>query len=956
MGENEFIYSTDVPTTGQINPLIAAQLAAFQAEEKGPHIDVPENPAGGIAETVVSPSSQEVSSNFTSAEARQRSADLLTEAMDAKGVDPEAVLGQARVSGFVTGVNPGLITPKTEVGQPIVEAYNEKKADIAATPAESSPAATPEKSEGRGHLRTDLNNINQKIDSMKRNMSQAVEAGEGREMAARLLSLAQQQAEITERLASESAPAKGIDAQSTPPVGVPETIASVEDAVPREELPETTISTVKKHERGRFASGGRGERILRSKGELPLVTPPVAEAQGTSQEAEPAAAPTPDVLEAEPVDESRPAEAAEVPEVELPQEPEIEQPVDSPEMPSQERTTTPEEVIERQKTIEARARESKVFLALEERIHENENIPQPLHKGFLSRAYLFVMHREQLESYNKGQEDYRKAQRENKELDRLRLTWVERESKLYDQGFETGAKIIEISGRIATGEADKREQAKAHKLLGKLVAKREAIDIVFAQEVAARIGLENFTAVVRPVWEGIDTRPKLSEEERQVEGREVFDFVDRERSAREAAVRWLQTELTPDGLPVRPEQEGLGGLLEKLHLGAGETRSLRDLSPEAQRQFFMEEANGSLAELGGARALVTAIEGQVSDRAEDGGAAENPLALFQLYTGLRTAKLAERQAEAQVRNALDRVSRGESLAEMKGKVVQKIKQAVGDKVFKVEDNFEVTAETRLGELALSGSGALSEAVYRGWQDWNALRIMGHRTAHGVVNLRRAFNQKFAQVIPESTEAAQKSLNLTATLAEIDARRGEVSEATDSITKIRRAALESRRAVLEAMMAEEQQNVAEQERQNTDSIVEGMIFMLIITKQNKDELRRLYETEGLSDVFLDTLLEYYQRSKLNLERRKGRVEAEVAELSVRREWLWGIVGRAAEGAVDLSLDEIEQELTAIEHEIAEKTLAIQDRIDIIWRDYRAQMHLLEGQLDEEMYRAVLEKLA
>jgi hypothetical protein len=70
----------------------------------------------------------------------------------------------------------------------------------------------------------------------------------------------------------------------------------------------------------------------------------------------------------------------------------------------------------------------------------------------------------------------------------------------------------------------------------------------------------------------------------------------------------------------------------------------------------------------------------------------------------------------------------------------------------------------------------------------------------------------------------------------------------------------------------------------------------------------------------------------------------------------MVERAAEGAAEMSVDEIEIELAEIDHEISEKTLAIQDRVDIIWRDYRAQFRNLEDQLDEGMYRAVLDKLA
>ena len=948
MGERDYFYSSEgAGSGGSINPQIADQLRGFVPEEKGPHLDVPESPAGGLAaeQTVEEPKIEsvvDVPVNMTAEERRVRSADLLTKAMDARGTDPEAVLAQAEQSRFVKQSN-DVISPRGELGQQILDAYEEKKVSIAAEPAPETTKASSE-SQQSGPLRSELHNLEQQIDSAKKSLDQASRDGGEKYVFDRIHELERRQAEIIATLrALEPKPTKAEDspeeAIQPAPEGTAEEPKAVEENEPGakqgQEMLDQGIADklLKIDSKGRYAAhDAEGEAILRAafSGDHPRP-------EGTKEE-------TPEIPRAEGQAEpsSEPSEAT---------------PSEDPDHQNQEAVNdAPERVVERQKLIEGRARESKVFREIEERIHEKEKIQEPPQKSFLSRAYLFVMRREELEAYNKQQVEYREAQKELKELGSIRLTWVEKESKLYEQGLETGAAITEISDRIASGEASKREQAKAQKLIGKLVAKRDVLDTVFAQEVATRLGFEGFEPVVRPVWEGIDRRPQLSEEDRQAEGREVFDFVDKEREAKAETVTRLQAELTPEGLPDKQEPEGLAKILDKLKLGEGEVRSLRDLSPKAQERFFMEEADGSLAELGTARAMMGLIQEEIRAKAENGGSSENPMEIFQLYTGLRAAKLSEHQAEAQVRNAIDRVSKGESLDEMKEKVVQKIKQTIGERVFLVDSGFEVTAETQLSELALSGQGALSEAVYRGWQDWNALRIMGHRAAHGVINIRRAFNQKFAEIIPESTAAAIKATTLTATLAEIDANKAEVTSAASSIDEIRRTALEQRREILESAIVERDRLTAEQRQKTVDSIIEGMIEMLAIPKQSKDELRRLYDREELGDEFLDSLLEYYQRSKLNLERKRQKAEAETAALAERREWLTGMVDRAAEGAVEMSVDEIEAELAEIDHEISEKTLAIQDRIDTIWRDYRSQIRNLEGQLDEAMYRSVLEGLA
>jgi hypothetical protein len=951
MGERDYFYSTDGSMSGNgINPQIADQLRGFVPEEKGPHIEVSENPAGGLAteQTVEETKIESVVNapiSMTAEERRARSADLLTQAMDARGTDPEAVLAQADQSQFVKE-NDGAMSPTGELGQQILDAYEEKKSAPANNPEAS--ATKIEKPLGDGQLRSELHNLGQQIDSARKSLDQATRDGGEKYVYDRIRELEKRQSEILAAI-KEAQPKEAPKQQEIEP-GVevpPEETTPISEPVREIILTQAVADGLLKiDDKGRFAADTKeGENILRSVKEIPLAS--------TSQVSEVNA-------EAPKLNESQAAESP-VPSVEqVGDEPtedtESEAPIESNLRTRPESDRTAEDVVERQALVEGRARESKTFQALEAKIADKEKIQQPAQKGFLSRAYLWVMRRDELTRYQESQQEWHEAQKELKELNNIRKTWIDRETKIFERGAEVSAEISDICGRLVSGEVNKREQAKAQKLLSKLANQRQALDVVFAGEVASRIGLENFEPIVRPVWEGIDRRPQLSENERQAEDREVFDFVDRERQAKEEAVRSLQAELTPDGLQERPEREGLAKLLEKAGLGEGEVRSLRDLSPEAQARFFDEEAAGSLAELATARAMMTAVQEQINERAESDKASENPLAFLQLYTGLRAAKLAEHQAEAQVRNAIDRVSKGESLGELKEKTVQKIKQAIGDKVFLVDGNFEVTAETRLGELALSGNSALSEVVYRGWQDWNALRIMGHRTAHGVINLRRGFNEKFAELIPESTEAARKASALATTLAEIGARSSEVSGATDSIMEIRRTALEGRRAILEAALVERDRMSGEQRQQTVDNIVEGMIDMLAVPKQSKDKLRRVYVAEDLSDQFLDTLLEYYQRSKLNLERKRQKAEAEVSALEERREWLTGIIARAADGAAEISADEIERELAEIDHEISEKVLAIQDRIDIIYRDYRAQIRNLEDQLDGEMYRAVLEKLS
>lgn len=955
MGERDFYYSTDGPRSGDsIDPRIADQLRGFVPEAKGPHIDVPESPAGGGPSEVAT--KRDVSKDGLSLDdsplfttdkpnspeaARQRSADLLTEAMLDPQTDPEAVMAQAAQSGFIKSRD-GVVTPRGVPGEQVLDAYEDKKSEVGETAAPSTSSAESG-APSTGQLRSELHNLEQQIASAKSSLDAAMRDGGESYVYERIKSLESRQAEVIaaiEAAKSKETKAGEVKTEETVPPVEPEVAPT--KPITREEILLQGLSDglIRMDDKGRYAaSTAEGEAILR-------------EAYA---------------LEETPKDSEGGADAEQPEEVDAPAEREEEEMVETPEGDMEEGIESVaergnegkrERVVERERTIESRARTSPVFREIEARIHEKEKVQAPPKKGILSQAYLWVMRRSELDAYREGKESYRLAQRELKRLNGLRESWITRESRLFDRGVEVAARVATISERIAGGEATKREQREVQKQLAKLAITRESIDVAFAQEIASELGLENFQPVIRPSWEPVDRRPLTGEERASRDTGEVprFDFVAAEEEIKGKITEELVAELSPEALQGGRERDGLAGILEKLHLGGGEVRSLRDLSPAAQERFLLEEAPVSLASLASSRAMTAALQEEIARITGEGGSPENPLELHQIYTALRASKLSERQAEAQVRNAIDRVSKAESLEELKSKAIEKIKREVGNRVFLVKGGLEITAETRLSEIALSGSGALSEAVYRGWQDWNALRIIGHRTAHGAVNIRRAFNERFSALIPESNNAAIRAAELTVTLAKIDAKREDISEATDAIIEIKNQALERRHEILEDAIVERDRLTAEQRQKVVDGIVEGMIDMLDVPKQSKDKLRRSYQAEGLDDGFLDLLMEYYQRSRLNLERKRLKKEAELGDLEDRRQHLYSMLDRAAESVSEVSVEEIEDELAAIEHEISEKSLSIQDRQDAIWRDYRSQIRNLEGEISEELYQAILDQMS
>jgi hypothetical protein len=150
--------------------------------------------------------------------------------------------------------------------------------------------------------------------------------------------------------------------------------------------------------------------------------------------------------------------------------------------------------------------------------------------------------------------------------------------------------------------------------------------------------------------------------------------------------------------------------------------------------------------------------------------------------------------------------------------------------------------------------------------------------------------------------------------------------------------------------------AEQRAKTVAAIIAGMIGMLEIPAQSKQRLQRMYQSEKLDDVFLNELLGYYQKSKLKLEQKRKLAEEKLADVLDRKAYLEDVLRKSSAGEMFVSLDEVEDELVALNQQIDEKILANKDRIDIITRDYRAQIKNLESELDEEMYQSILQKLA
>lgn len=608
---------------------------------------------------------------------------------------------------------------------------------------------------------------------------------------------------------------------------------------------------------------------------------------------------------------------------------------------------TPEEVVTQESLIESRARKSEVFTALEQKITEAESIQQPPKKGILSIAYLWATGRRgELDEYRGKRKAYNEAQKTLKELNKRRDGWLKKETDILVESSKLETEISELTTKMLSGEASKKEEKELQKQIAKLVSQREAINSIYAREVAAYLEVP-VGETSQKEWSGID---RFTDEFREIE-----------QNAKREAVRILQEELIPPEVEEgAPEENKKSSFIDKLGIGVEGESSLRDLTPEAQKRFFSEEANGSLAELANARALLGSLKQEIDNRTKNGEIGREPTEMFQLYAALRVAKLGEKQAEAGVRLAIQRVAKSESLGEMKRQIVGGIKDKIGGKVFAVDSGFEIDADTSLSELVLNGDSDLAVAMATYWQGFNIARQAGQKVSSWAVGLRAGFNRKFAELIPESTNAAQKAASLTRTVANIEGNRSEVIDAIQEIHRIRSEAGDRRKAIVEAATVESERMTAEQRQKAVDSIVEGMIDMLNVPKQSKDKLRRMYSDEtkgGLSDEFMDTLLEYYQRSKLNLERKKKAAEAELAEVLDRREWLTGIIeGGIEDGGLDLPLEDIERELATIDEQIDERILSIQDKIDVISRNFRGQVRNLEDRLDEELYRGILSQIS
>jgi len=475
---------------------------------------------------------------------------------------------------------------------------------------------------------------------------------------------------------------------------------------------------------------------------------------------------------------------------------------------------TPEDVLELEAFLESRARESEVFRGLEKKLVELRGIKNPPEKGFLRCAYLFVMDPKRYDSYKDEKSTYKKAQKEIFDLEKDKRTWFKMETDLLEQSDEISKNIKQIAEKVAKGEASKAEVKKLQKDLARLSGKRDSIDIALSSTVAEKLGIER-SSIDRPGWDWID---ELGEA-----------YLEKERQGKKEVVLDIIKDLNPEVAikNLADERSGIVSLLD----GAGK-RTLMDLSPESQQTFFIEESALSLRELALSRMRVEALTDKIKKGNDYELISQNPVVMSQMLVALRVAKLEEKAAEARVRMAIDKVSKRESLAELKGKVVSGIKQATGRKIFKTDDNFEIGAGTKIEEIILNGNNDLSARIAGVWKGWNATKIIGNRMAYGATSLRKSFNEKFVQIIPESAKASEKVEAMTDKLSHLEVKREESDDAIKVINEIRKQAKERREETLRKNAeAEESKNNLERKKA-VDGMVAGMIGMLELSDQER----------------------------------------------------------------------------------------------------------------------------
>lgn len=125
---------------------------------------------------------------------------------------------------------------------------------------------------------------------------------------------------------------------------------------------------------------------------------------------------------------------------------------------------------------------------------------------------------------------------------------------------------------------------------------------------------------------------------------------------------------------------------------------------------------------------------------------------------------------------------------------------------------------------------------------------------------------------------------------------------------------------------------------------------------RESLSGLYTEEGLSDDFLDRLVEGYQKTKLKIERQTIRAREDLAELNDRREWLISLFDRVAEGSTEIAVDEVERQLELIDSEIDRRTREAYDQIDMVTRDVRSKISSMEAEIERDLYEKILKSIA
>lgn len=622
------------------------------------------------------------------------------------------------------------------------------------------------------------------------------------------------------------------------------------------------------------------------------------------------------------------------------------------------RPLTAEEILAREILIENRARQNNIFSALETSISEKRSIPTPPHKGFLSCAYLFVMDRQRLNEYREEKRAYREAQKELYDLERDKRSWLRLESELYDDGLKLEPEVGGIAGKIKDGTASKAEVKKFQKEISKISGRREAIDGAFARAVAVKIAVTP-TEIKRPAFGSLErsSDPGLSPREREqakkdeqeaeqkIVSRVVQGLLDEKKEE-----RTLKDEIGEAGHWFTDDIEsGYRAIF-----GKGNQR-FAELTEKSKKIFLEQESTGSIAEVARAMVRIELIEEKIQGL---NGAAisENPILVNQLVVALRVARLEQKNAEAKMTLAIEAASKQSLFEEVKQRTLAGVKQTVGRTVFATDESFIIDAETKMSEVILSGQNQLSETIVASWKAWNFAKRAGVGLAAGTVSLRKSFNEKFAQIIPESVRASEKVTEMTVVLTDLESKGLDAAEATKTINEVRRQAKENReKRLLEEVSEREKKNIVERKKV-VDGMVAGMVGMLEISNKDKAKLSELYDKEGLSDEFLDKLVEKYQKTKLSIERKTIKAREDLRELQERREWLISLLDGAGAAAGETSAEEIEKELEGIDEDLERKFAEVYGAIGAITNEVRASVKNLEGDIERSLYSRILNSIA